>query len=402
MNRRASTTHFVGALIWKFAPPAAQLLLILIVARNGMLTDVGALAIASALSFFLGALGDFGFSITLAVPRVAFGRSTPPLRPTRAIRITAAALASVLYGVFWLAGIGGHAPSLLILLPLPFFLALSYGYTGALNAGGMLGVEALVSIAESLTIVALALAFMRTHDALASALLALVVARALGVLARMIATRRIPGAHVRASTPRGVVRTQFQFAASTVVTVVQGQLDIVVIGFLGTLTLAALYGPLLRAAYSVLLIPEALSWALYGDAVRSRVAGQASRVGTRAFFVTLGLATGIGFAVSAQPFMRFLLGRSIDGLLFAVLLFALVIPIRSLSSAFGIEIVRSGRQARRIPVVAAAGVILLAGAAAAATSGSITGLAAARLASEIVIVLGYRTILLINGRPSAV
>jgi O-antigen/teichoic acid export membrane protein len=177
------------------------------------------------------------------------------------------------------------------------------------------------------------------------------------------------------------------------VTVVQGQLDIVVIGFLGTLTLAALYGPLLRAAYSVLLIPEALSWALYGDAARSRVFGREGRVSTRTFFVTLGLATGIAFAVSAQPFMSLLLGRSIHGLLLAVLLFALVIPIRSLSSSFGIELVRSGRQAKRIPIIAGAGVVLLAGAATAAVSGSITGLAAARLASEIVIVLGYRTIL---------
>jgi O-antigen/teichoic acid export membrane protein len=367
--------------------------LILVLARNGTLTDVGALAIASALSFFLGALGDFGFSTTLAVPRVAFGRSAPPLRPTRAIRLGAAALASLLYGGFWLAGIGGHAPTLLILFPLPFFLGLSYGYTGVLNAGGMLGVEVLVSIAESATIVALAFAFMQRLDALASALLALTVARGLGALARMVATRRVPDAHAHASPPRGVVRTQFKFAASTVVTVVQGQLDIVVIGFLGTLTLAALYGPLLRAAYSVLLIPEALSWALYGDVIRSRVSGPGRRLGIRTFFITLGIAAGIGFAVSAQPFLKFLLGRPIDGLLFAVLLFAVVIPIRSLSSAFGIEIVRSGRQARRIPVVAGAGVVLLAGAATAAVSGSITGLAAARLASEIVIVLGYRTIL---------
>jgi O-antigen/teichoic acid export membrane protein len=377
-------THFFGALVWKFAPPSAQLLLIFVVARNGTLTDVGALAIASALSFFLGALGEFGFSTTLSIPRVAFGRDTPPLRPTRAIRIAAAALASVLYGGFWLVGIGDHAASLLILCPLPFFLGLSYGYTGALNAYGMLGVEAVVSIAESVTIVTLALAFMRTLDALASALLALTVARGLGALARMIATRRIAESQGPASPLRGVLRTQFRFAASTVVTVVQGQLDIVVIGFLGTLTLAALYGPLLRAAYSVLLMPEALSWALYGFG---------GRAGTRTFFVTLGLATGIAFAVSAQPFMNVLLGRSIHGLLFAILLFALVIPIRSLSSAFGIEIVRSGRQAKRIPVVAGAGVVLLAVAATSAVSGSITGLAAGRLASEIVIVLGYGAIL---------
>lgn len=386
-------THFLGALVWKFAPPGAQLLLILVVARTGTLTDVGALAIASALSFFLGALGEFGFSTTLSVPRVAFGRHTPPLRPTRAIRIAAAALASLLYGGFWLAGIGDHAASLLILCPLPFFLGLSYGYTGALNACGMLGVEAVVSITESVTIVMLALVFMRTLDALASALLALTVARGLGAFARMMATRRIPESHAPASPLRGILRTQFRFAASTGVTVVQGQLDIVVIGFLGTLTLAALYGPLLRAAYSVLLIPEALSWALYGDAARSRVFGREGRVSTRTFFVTLGLATGIAFAVSAQPFMSLLLGRSIHGLLLAVLLFALVIPIRSLSSSFGIELVRSGRQAKRIPIIAGAGVVLLAGAATAAVSGSITGLAAARLASEIVIVLGYRTIL---------
>jgi O-antigen/teichoic acid export membrane protein len=393
MSLRASTTHFVGALVWKFAPPAAQLLLILIVARDGTLTDVGLLTIASALGFFLGALGDFGFSTALAVPRIAFGRTTPPLRPTRAIRISAAGLASLLYGALWLLGIGGHSHSLLILSPLPFFLGLSSGYTGVLNARGMLGVEAVVSIAESVTIVALALAFMRALDALPSALLALVLARGLGAIARMIAAHRDADPHEPARPPLGVIRTQFQFAASTIVTVVQGQIDIVVIGFLGTVTLAAVYGPLLRAAYSVLLIPEALSWALYGDAVRSRLSAPVRPFGTRALFVALGIATGIAFALAAQPFVRFLLGRSIDDLLFPVLLFALVIPIRSLSSAFGIEIVRSGRQAKRIPVMAGAGVVLLMGAATAAATESITGLAAARLAGEIVIVLGYRAIL---------
>lgn len=393
MTPRAFAIHFAGALVWKVAPPSAQLLLILIVARHGTLDDVGLLVIASALTFLLGGLGDFGFSTTLAVPRVSFGQSAPPLRPTRWIRVSAAVFASLLYGALWLIGIGDHALSLLIVLPLPFFLALSYGYTGALNATGLLGVEALVSIAESVTIVGLALTLTRMLDALASALLALVVARGLGTLARMWATGRVADVRTRSRLALGVVRTQFQFAASTVVTVVQGQVDVIVIGFTGTLGLAAVYSPLLRSTYSVLLIAEALSWALYGDIVRSQADERVRRVGVRFFFVALGLTTAILFAVFAQPFMNFLLKRTVGGLLVPILLFAVVIPIRFLSYALGIEIIRSGRQARRIPVVAGAGLVLLGGAAAAAASNSIAGLAVARLASEVVIVLGYRAIL---------
>src|SRR5690349_6375398 len=78
--------HFAGAAVTKLAPPLVQLLLLLLVARESTLRDVGVLALASAVNFLCGALGDLGFATTLSIPRTTFGTAAPPLRATARLR----------------------------------------------------------------------------------------------------------------------------------------------------------------------------------------------------------------------------------------------------------------------------------------------------------------------------
>src|SRR5437588_11014218 len=78
---------FVGAAVTKLAPPLVQLLLLLLVARESTLDDVGRLALASAVSFLCGALGELGFATTLSIPRPTFGVEMPPLRATARVRV---------------------------------------------------------------------------------------------------------------------------------------------------------------------------------------------------------------------------------------------------------------------------------------------------------------------------
>ena len=76
--------------------------------------------------------------------------------------------------------------------------------------------------------------------------------------------RRLPQSTVE-YLPR-VVRAQLPFALAAIAFVVQGQADILAVGFFSSLALAAVYAPLLRTAYSTLLSAEALSWGLFGSA----------------------------------------------------------------------------------------------------------------------------------------
>src|SRR5919199_983010 len=74
--------HFAGAAVTKLAPPLVQLVLLLLVARDSTLDDVGRLALASAVSFLCGAMAELGFQTTLSIPRPTFGTAAPPLRAT--------------------------------------------------------------------------------------------------------------------------------------------------------------------------------------------------------------------------------------------------------------------------------------------------------------------------------
>jgi glycosyltransferase involved in cell wall biosynthesis/O-antigen/teichoic acid export membrane protein len=373
--------------VTKLAPPLVQLGLLLLVARESTLEDVGRLALASAVSFLCGALAELGFATTLSIPRPTFGTQAPPLRATGRLRVVSAFAGSLLYVVLWAAGLGGHGAVFLVVAPLPFALALSYGYAGAMNASGRLRIEGAVSVVESVAIVAIAVAGSFFGSALTWSLVALTVGRAGGTAARAILVRGLPQS---TGSVAPLFRAQLPFALATLAIVFQGQADMLAIGFFGTLGLAGLYGPLLRTTYSPLLAAEAFSWGLYGDAhPEEHAPGGLFARRWRAATIGLGVVLAIGFAVLAEPFLRFLLHRSIPDLMPAISLFAVVIVLRFAALVLNVEILRAGRQRDEIPVLAVSSLVLAGGAVAAAHASSITGLAGARLASEAIIAAGY-------------
>src|SRR5919109_187428 len=342
----------------KLAPPLVQLGLLLLVARRGSLDEVGRLALASAASFLCGSLAELGFATTLSLPRLTFGTAEPPLRATERLRVGAAFGGAGLYSVLWAAGLGGHDPVLLLVAPLPFALAISSSYSGAMNASGMLRVEGAVSLAESVAILAIASIGSFHGSAFTWALLGLTLGRAGGTIAR----------------------AQLPFALATLAIVVQGQADMLAIGFFGSLAVAGVYGPLLQTTYAPLLSAEALDE--LGDS------GWLARH-RRAAGLCLGVLLAGAFALLAEPFLRFLLHRPLPDLTPAVSLFALVVVARFVALVFNVEVLRAGRQRDEIPILGLASLALALGGALAAAAGSLTGLAGARLGSEVIIAVGY-------------
>jgi glycosyltransferase involved in cell wall biosynthesis/O-antigen/teichoic acid export membrane protein len=383
--------HLAGAAVTKLAPAAVQLGLLLLVARAGTLEDVGRLALASAVSFLCGGLAEFGFATTLSIPRPTFGTPAPPLQATARIRALAALAGSALYVGLWAAGLGGHDAVFLLAAPLPFALALSYGYSGAMNACGRLRLEGAVSMAESAAILVIAVGGSLVTSALTSALVALTVSRSAGTVVRAVLVRRLPKTATK--EVGRLLRAQLPFAIATVTIVVQGQLDMLAIGFFGTLALAGVYGPMVRTAYSSLLAAEAVSWGLYGDAHPDErpEAGWLARHWRGAGLVA-GLVLAVAFGLLAEPFLRFLIGRSLPDLTPAIFLFALVIVSRFVALVLNVDILRAGRQREEVPVLAVASLVLAVGAGVATAAGSLTGLAGARLASELITVMGYAAI----------
>ncbi|MEA2282201.1 MAG: hypothetical protein QOK21_2808 [Solirubrobacteraceae bacterium] len=376
-------------MITKAGPIVVQVLLLVYVAHDGTLADVGRLSIASATAYFCANFAEAGFATTLSVPRVYYGVDAPPLRATRMLRVGAGLAGTLIYLAIWAAGLGARDPLLLIVAPLPFAVSLSAGYAGVINASRRLELEGAVALGESLlTIIAAALVGLATN-ALEAALIAVAGGRVAGVAARALLVRRLPQS-LAAHVP-GVARTQAWFGLGTGATVIQGQVDVLLIGLVGTLTFAGVYGPLIRVPYGMLLLGEAVSWALFSThqdprggprPLRERVRGPAG-------LVPLGVVCGVAFAIGVQPFLTVLLGRSIDLSNWAILMFALLIVVRFTSFGLLVGIIRAGRQRDGVAVVFAAGVVLALGALPAAASSSLVGLAAARLASELVIVLGY-------------
>ncbi len=105
----------------------------------------------------------------------------------------AALAGSAVYVALWLAGLGHHDPLLLVVAPLPFLIALSLGYAGAMNAAGDLSTEGALSIAESLLIALIAVVVgATTGEWLVGSLVALVAGRAAGTVARAVALHRYP------------------------------------------------------------------------------------------------------------------------------------------------------------------------------------------------------------------
>jgi O-antigen/teichoic acid export membrane protein len=380
--------HFAGAAVTKLAPPVVQLLLLLLVARDSTLDDVGRLALASAASFLCGALAELGFATTLSIPHPTFGTAAPPLRATGRVRLVAALAGSAFYVALWAAGLGGHDAAFLLVTPLPFSLALSYGYSGAMNASGLLRIEGVVSVAESAAIVAIAVAGTIWGSALTWSLVALTLGRGAGTVARVVLVRKLPQSSADPVGP--LVRVQLPFAVATLALVVQGQVDMLAIGFFGTLALAGLYGPLVRTAYSTLLSAEAFSWGLYGNAHPDERPSPGSLARHwRAAAIGLGILLATLFALLAEPFLRFLLDRPLPDLTLPVALFSVMIVLRFAALVLNVEILRAGRQREEIPVLAAATLALAVGGTLAARGASISGLAGARLASEAITAAGY-------------
>jgi polysaccharide biosynthesis protein PslH len=395
--RRSVLFHFAGSATTKLAPPATQFLLLLVVARQSSVGEVGKLALASAASFACGAIADIGFATTLSVPSAYFGLAKPPVRGTRRVRLSAALGGVVLYVVLWGAGLGGHDARFLIVAPLPFVLTLSYGYSGVVNAAGVLWWEGGVALVEAAVVLAVTLALVHTSDAaLTAALVGLVAGRSVGLVARAFVIRRLPQTGV---APASVVRTQAPFAASTVLTVAQGQIELLALGFVGSYALAGVYGPLLRTALGLLLVAEAVSWGLYGGVGRTLERQQRLVRAWTGVGLGLGAAFALLFALVAHPFLEFLLGRHVADARGAIALLAAVIATRFGSFVLTVPLVRAGRQREQVPIVAAATVVLAVLGPIAASSGSLTGLAGSRLASEVVIVLGY--LALVRRGPSS-
>lgn len=388
--------HLGGAALGRLAPPLLQLALLWIVSRGGSLEEVGLFVLASAVAFLCGAFGELGFANSLSVPRVAFGSEAPPLRPTARLRLAGAAGGSTLYLLLWVAGIGNHHAELLIMAPLPFALALAHGYAGAMNASGLLKLEGAVSAAESAVSLTLALLLSLSLDALPAALLGLVAGRLLGTGARALLLRGVPQS--KSVAVQSIGRSQLWFALSTAGFVTQGQVDLVAIGFAGSLALAAVYGPAVRTAGSAVLGGEALTYALYGGAHPDE-RGSAGRVHRRwrALLLGIGVMAAVVFAFLAQPFLEWLLDEQLGDLGALIVLLAIVIVLRFVVLVFTVDIVRAGRQREQVPYLLASATVLAIGAAIAASADSLTGLALARFASEALLAGGL-ALLVVKGR----
>jgi O-antigen/teichoic acid export membrane protein len=394
--RRSILLHFAGGGTTKLAPPVTQFLLLLIVAHESSIGEVGKLALASAASFACGAVADLGFQTTLSVPRAYFGTSTPPVSGTRRARVAAALGGTLLYVLLWGAGLGGHDARFLIVAALPTVLALSYGYSGVVNAAGALWWEGAVALLEAAVVLLVTLALVHSSaTAVTAALVGLLVGRSLGLSARALVIRRLPQSP---DAPESVARTQAPFAVSTVLTVAQGQIELLALGFVGSYALAGVYGPLLRTAMGLLLVAEAVSWGLYGGVGRTPERQQRLVRLWTVVGLVLGVTFALLFALVAHPFLEFLLGRNVADARGAIALLALVIATRFGSFVLTVPLVRAGRQREQVPVVAAAAFVLAVLGLLAAASGSLTGLAGSRLASEIVIAAGY--LVLVRRRPA--
>jgi O-antigen/teichoic acid export membrane protein len=378
-SRRASPA-VAGGVVSKLAPSLVQLVLLVIVARKGTLDDVGRLALASAATFLCGNLAEVGTMTSLSLPQQYFGEQFPPLRATRTLRWTAAAAGTAVYGLLWAAGLGSHETIFLAGLALPALLAISFGYGGALNATGALAAEGAVSVAESVFVIGLAFAFFEVMSPVAAALVALSVARAAGTLARAAILRRRPQS--RARRVEGAVRAQLWFLATSAAIVVEGQADVVVLGFVGTFALLGVYGPLLRTCYSAFLVAEGLSLALYGlDEAKLRR--------WRAGGIAIGVLCAAVFAAAARPVLELIVSETLHHLTWPVVLLAVLIPIRFYGYVLGVDLVRAGRQVERIPALLVATAMLTAGAIVGWQTGSLTWLASFRLASEVAITAGF-------------
>ncbi len=321
----------------------------------------------------------------------------PPLRATRRLRWGAGIAGSAIYVALWLAGLGHHDALLLTVAPLPLLLALSLRYAGAMNAAGRLSTEGVISVAESLLIAALAIGMgLIGGDWLLAALIGLVAGRAAGTMARAIVVRRLPLSD--AELPAGVLRRQLEFVPTTSGAVVQGGIDVLVLGIAGTFETVGVSGPLFRIAYTAVLVADGLTWALYARAERPNQEREPGVIGAlierwRLAGIILGITAGLTFAVIAAPAVRIILGHDVDVPMSAVILQSTFIALRFASFVQNVDLITSGMQGRRFPVFMAPAAVVGIGALAGSLNDSLVQLAAARVAGDVVLVAGYAWIL---------
>jgi O-antigen/teichoic acid export membrane protein len=382
--------HFVGAMLSKFTPPLLQFVLLVYVGRSGTVHDVGLLALGSAAAFLAGIIGDIGFQTSLSLPRAYYGVEDPPLLATRRLRYLAAASGSVLYLGLVAGGLGGSDPHLWLLGPVPFLLAVSLGLSGAMNAVGKLELEGRIAIAESIVSAGLAVLIgYSANDALTGAFAGLTGGRAVGLALRLLAVAGLPQSRRRLVGTSW--RKQRGFVVSNAALIVQGQADLLTLGMLGSVALAAAYGPLLRLAFTAALLGEAVAWAVFYRERRARGGPlyPDSRLGRHPVISAVGLGALISLCFAAvAPAMVHLISPDIPVSATAVVLLALVIPVRFAVLAISVEIVRYGSQMRRVPSLVLSSVAVVAGTAVAAAAASVEGVATARLASEVLLFVG--------------
>ena len=383
--RRTHAGAFAGGLASRVAPSMVRLLVLYLVQHYGTDADVGRVAVASAASYLCGSLAEMGTMTSLSLPREYFAVDAPPLRASRRLRLGAAAAGSTLYGLLWVAGFGSHEPVFLVALPLPFLVALSLGYAGALNATGALAIEGWITIAESAALLGVTVALLEAVSPVEAALVALTATKALGTAARMAVVSRRPQSDDRAIA--GLVRRQTGFLASTGAIVVHGQLDVVVLGFY-SFAFAGVYAVLVRTAYFGFLVAEGLTLAMYStrdEQVRRHPLLRHWRLAGLA----IGIAGGGVFLLGAERLLDGFVDRDVSVLAVPILLFALLIPVRFYGYVVSVDIVRAARQVARIPPLVLGSVLLLVGAIAGGETGSVTWLSAFRLASEAAVTAGF-------------
>ena len=188
-----------------------------------------------------------------------------------------------------------------------------------------------------------------------------------------------------------LLRTQGWFVAAGAVVVIAGQVDVLAAGFVSAFATLGVFSPLMRTAYSLALIAEALSWSLYGragsDAPTSRTARFVQNWSVSAPIIGLGCA--VVFVAVAPWFVPLVVDADVGSIIGPVLLFAGAIVARFVTFSFSLRLIRAGRQRARLPGLLVATVVLLGSGVVGALAASVTVLAAGRLVAEIVVAAAY-------------
>jgi O-antigen/teichoic acid export membrane protein len=381
-----------GALATRTVPTVVKLALVLVVGRVGGLEQLGSYATVVALAYLLGALGELGLTTLLSVPeRYLDAEVGDALRASRPLRVAVGLAGAAVVLAAVVAGFGGGGGALLWAVPLPAVLAAGFPQTGALNRLGMLRLEGRIAVAENVGGFVLTLALLPLTDVVTAALAGQVVGRGAGVAVRTLRlTRILDGPRRRVALP---LRRIAPFAGFVTAMIVHGQADLVLLGAVGDPVTAGAYAPALRLAGATLLVGEAVSLAilpqvshLSDDTVEAR-----RPVLLAAVRASLGAgAAAAAFVLIGGPLLLRVVFADPPTVPVTVFLLLAAVPLlRFPGHVMDPWLTGHGQQAAKALVAAGSLVILLPAVAFASAAGSLVGLAAARLAGEIVLVAGW-------------